>query len=697
MKIFNFNFSIILFYILLTVSSILTYSPYNYSLNSSYYEFNYDIFGSFGSILIDIQMQFMGLAGIMISIIFFSILLILAYLNSQPIQYKLILLIKLCIIAFLLSLCTLNQHIQVLNLGILQILVYNIFGANLLFLSIFSLLFMWTLRTIFQEMQIVSQMPIANKSILSNDYAPYIAPTKKKEEPNKQQFKYVESSFIKPRLNLLNASNDKGTTATNDELRQISKDLLRHLNDFGVKGKIIDVQQGPVMLIFEFEPEAGIKNARIINLADDISRVMSTSSIRIAPVKNKNVLGIEIPKYKRSVFNIKELLENDIFQNSDLQIPIILGYSIYGNIILKDLALAPHLLIAGTTGSGKSVGLNAIILSILYKFTPAECKLIMIDPKMLELSIYNDIPHLITPVITNPQDSITALKWVVSEMEKRYKLMMKMETRNIKSYNAKISGMIKDRNNIKQTKVQTSFDPKSGTPIYEDVPVSLEIMPYIVVFIDEFADLMLTAGRDIEVQIQRIAQKARAAGIHLIMATQRPSVNVVTGVIKANFPNRISFKVASQIDSRTILNKEGAEKLLGKGDMLFSDSSEILRAHCPFVDESEIVKVVNHLKAQEKVQYIDIISEMLEDEETHSDSDTQMSLSEDDVDLYKQAVQIVLETKKTSISFLQRRMRIGFNKAANLIEEMEKNGVLSEANDIGKRNILVSAYSNNKE
>ena len=684
-KIFNFYFIAILIYAIITPLSILQYNELNYSLNAISDQINTDYFGYIGSIYIDLQYQIYGPTGTWLICLHIIYILYLIYRCNNIISIKVMFYLKTALLSLIFSLFTLQYLLNFLNIDIQLGLIHKLINEYIKYKILFGCWFLLLYIFLFKKVINIILIDSINNFTINNNVNKHNSKDTsfKKTHSNKKKedFFFVDSSFDLPKLSFLQTTNiNENYIANNLELKNISQSLLKHLNDFGVEGKIIDIKQGHVMIIFEFEPNPGIKNNRVISLAEDISRVMSTSSIRIAPIKNRNVLGIEIPKYRRAIFSIKELINNPEFSHSDCDLPIILGYNIYGKPIIKDLASAPHLLVAGTTGSGKSVGLNALIISLLYKFNPNECKFIMIDPKMLELSIYNDIPHLLNPVITDPSEAISAMQWVVQEMDQRYKLMMKMETRNIKNYNAKISGLMKDQNHIKTKKVQVDFDPKSNTPIYEEITEKLEKMPYIVVIVDEFADLMITTGKEIEKLIQRIAQKARAAGIHLIIATQRPSVNVVTGVIKANFPYRISFQVASSIDSRTIIDKEGAEKLLGKGDMLFSDSTEIIRAHCPFIQENEISQVVSYIKKQKKPEYINLFAEI-------GNYDTEEPLNNDN-NTYQEAVKLVLSSQKTSISFIQRSLRIGFNRAASIVEEMEKNGLLSKPNDKGIRSIL---------
>ena len=471
-------------------------------------------------------------------------------------------------------------------------------------------------------------------------------------------------------------------------LKHSSKSLLKIMEDYSVHGNISEVKVGPVVTLYEFEPAAGIKTARVVGLSDDIARSMSSASARIAPISGKTTIGIELPNKNRQTIYFREMLESREYQNNQSNLPMILGKNIGGAPIIVDLATMPHLLIAGTTGSGKSVGVNAMILSLLYRLTPKECRFIMIDPKMLELSIYNNIPHLLSPVVTDPKKAVITLRWVVQEMEERYKLLAAVNVRNISGYNEKIEDAVKNKKTLSRV-AQTGIDPETGEITMEDVEIELKKLPFIVVIVDEMADLMLVAGKDIEVSIQRLAQMARAAGIHIIMATQRPSVDVITGIIKANFPTRISFQVTSRIDSRTILGIQGAEQLLGKGDMIYmSGGSKMTRVHGPFCSDEEVEKVVNFIKDQNyKCEGQISFDDMQEKDISLSQSLSNETGNKDD-DLYKKAVQIVLKDKKTSISYVQRQLRIGYNKSANLIERMEQEGILSPANSSGKREII---------
>lgn len=498
--------------------------------------------------------------------------------------------------------------------------------------------------------------------------------------------KNTENRILPPIDLLDNADSQNIKPQSQSELEEKSQKLLSVLQDFGVKGKINAVREGPVVTMYEFEPAAGTKSSRVIGLSDDIARSLSAISTRIAVIPGKNALGIELPNTKRMFFRLKELLETKEFQDPNILLPIVLGKDLGGSPLVADLAKMPHLLVAGTTGSGKSVAINTMIMSLLYKYTPEECRMIMIDPKMLELSAYDNIPHLMTPVVTEPGKAVVALKWAVKEMENRYRLMSHLGVRNIANYNAKIQESIK-KGEILDRKIQTGFDPETGKPIFDTVPIDMNNMPFIVVIVDEMADLMLVAGKDIETSIQRLAQMARAAGIHIIMATQRPSVDVITGVIKANFPSRISFKVTSKIDSRTILGEQGSEQLLGMGDMLYmGNSSRILRVHGPFVDDKEVEKVTNFLRESGTPEYISAVTESTEDELSGENS---FSSDNEEDNIYTQAVNIVRTERKSSISYIQRSLRIGYNRAANLVEEMEKNGILSAPNHSGKREVLL--------
>ncbi|HWD14659.1 DNA translocase FtsK [Pseudochrobactrum sp. sp1633] len=477
------------------------------------------------------------------------------------------------------------------------------------------------------------------------------------------------------------------------EMLERSAGLLESiLEDFGVRGEIIHVRPGPVVTLYEFEPAPGVKSSRVIGLADDIARSMSALSARVAVVPGRNVIGIELPNSIRETVYFRELIESPAFERTNCRLALCLGKTIGGEPVIAELAKMPHLLVAGTTGSGKSVAINTMILSLLYRLKPEECRLIMIDPKMLELSIYDGIPHLLTPVVTDPKKAVVALKWTVREMEERYRKMSRLGVRNIDGYNARAAAAREKGETVTCT-VQAGFDKATGEILYEEQEMDLTPMPYIVVIVDEMADLMMVAGKEIEGAIQRLAQMARAAGIHLIMATQRPSVDVITGTIKANFPTRISFQVTSKIDSRTILGEQGAEQLLGQGDMLhMAGGGRIVRVHGPFVSDEEVEKVVNHLKEQGRPDYLATVTADEDDTEAAEEDsavfDKSEMGSEDGDDMYEKAVKVVLRDKKCSTSYIQRRLSIGYNRAASLVERMEQEGLVGAANHVGKREII---------
>jgi S-DNA-T family DNA segregation ATPase FtsK/SpoIIIE len=500
------------------------------------------------------------------------------------------------------------------------------------------------------------------------------------------------SEYQLPPLSLLEkGKNSQGVSRESDEtLEHNARQLESVLADFGVRGQITQVRPGPVVTLYEFEPAAGIRSSRIISLSDDIARSMSAVSARVAAVPGRNVIGIELPNQRREKVLLRDLLSTDDYEGAKAELVLALGKNIGGDPVVADLARMPHLLIAGTTGSGKSVAINTMILSLLYRLSPSQCKLIMIDPKMLELSAYDGIPHLLAPVVTDPKKAIVALKWTVREMEDRYRRMSKLGVRNIMGYNERIAKAKAKGETLKRT-VQTGFDAQTGEPVYEEETLPPDHMPYLVVIVDEMADLMMVAGKDIEAAVQRLAQMARAAGIHIITATQRPSVDVITGTIKANFPTRISFQVTSKIDSRTILGEQGAEQLLGQGDMLFMEGGgRIRRVHGPFVADQEVEAVVKFLKAQGEPSYLDAITEE-PDEPDQLLLDGEGEGSGDD--LYDQAVAIIARDRKVSTSYIQRRLQIGYNRAARIIEQMEEEGVISAPNHSGKREILVGDHS----
>ena len=544
-----------------------------------------------------------------------------------------------------------NDEIFLLTFKILKFFIVTIKNV---------ILFMFRKKTVKQKRNSLGQQ---NKTLSNRD------------------IKYQQQTFTLPNLDYLDdPTREKGNR--NENIIIHSKDLEKVLEDYGIKGDIVNVREGPVVTRYELAPAPGTSSARIISLSDDIARSMSAKSARVSVIYGKNAIGIELPnKYIDTVF-LKEILSNEFFEKSD-GLSLALGKDISGKPLIADLSRMPHLLVAGTTGSGKSVSINAMIISLLYKFSHFQCKFILIDPKMLELSVYEGIPHLLHPVVTDPRKAVFALKWAVKEMNERYKQMANLGVRNIESYNKIISKKeFKDGKLIK--KIQIGFDSTSGRPIYQNKEIEIKPLPFIVIIVDEMADLMLTSGKEIEVSIQSLAQKARAAGIHLILATQRPSVDVITGTIKANLPYRISFQVTSKIDSRTILGEQGAEQLLGKGDMLFmAGGGYTERVHGPYVSDQEILKVTNFVKSQGEPSYLHYITEGEEDESYEQKG-------EEDLDpLYEKALSLIKREKKVSTSFLQRHFAIGYNRAARIVDVFEKKGIVSSPNAMGRREILV--------
>jgi DNA segregation ATPase FtsK/SpoIIIE, S-DNA-T family len=502
--------------------------------------------------------------------------------------------------------------------------------------------------------------------------------------------KKSSGNFVLPPMSVLTAAKASDRkTLSNDVLQQNAKSLEAVLQDFGVRGEITNARPGPVVTLYELEPAPGIKSSRVIGLADDIARSMSAMAARVAVVAGRNAIGIELPNEYREKVYLRELLAAKENIESVAKLPLCLGKTIGGEPVIIDLARTPHMLIAGTTGSGKSVAINTMILSLLYRLRPDQCRLIMIDPKMLELSVYDGIPHLLTPVVTDPKKAVVALKWAVREMEERYKRMAKLGVRNIDGYNARLVDAKAKGEELTRT-VHTGFDKETGKAIYEEEKLELEPLPFIVIIVDEMADLMMVAGKDIEGTVQRLAQMARAAGLHVILATQRPSVDVITGTIKANFPTRISFQVTSKIDSRTILGEMGAEQLLGQGDMLYmAGGGRISRVHGPFVSDEEVEKVVRHLKSQGTPEYLEAVTAEEETDEDGAVFDATGMGGGGEADLFAQAVAIVKRDRKASTSYIQRRLQIGYNRAASLMERMEEEGIVGQANHAGKREILV--------
>jgi S-DNA-T family DNA segregation ATPase FtsK/SpoIIIE len=517
------------------------------------------------------------------------------------------------------------------------------------------------------------------------------APERKPQPARQEALPLNEPGWRLPPVSLLKSSPPRSASGPDEAALQNNARLLESvLADYGVQGAIRDIRPGPVVTLYELEPAPGIRSARVIGLADDVARSLSVTAVRIATVPGRNVIGIEVPNSRRETVFLSELLDSEAWTRHQGKLPIALGKDISGAAIVSDLARMPHLLIAGTTGSGKSVGINAMILSLLYKLSPDQCRLILIDPKMLELSVYEGIPHLMAPVVTEPPKAVVALKWVVREMERRYRAMSQLGVRNVGGYNDRVEEA-RAKGEVISRRVQTGFDSETGKPTFEEQPLQLEQLPFIVVVIDEMADLMMVAGKEIEAAVQRLAQMARAAGIHVIMATQRPSVDVITGTIKANFPTRISFQVISKFDSRTILGEQGAEQLLGHGDLLhMAGGGRITRVHGPLVTDREVEDVVAFLRSQGEPDYVDAVTEASEEEPSGTALLSGIAGAADgEQGLFDQAVAIVAREGKASTSFLQRHLQIGYNRAAKLIEQMEKEGIVTPANHVGKREVLV--------
>lgn len=706
---------LLLFSVILSLS-LLSYSSSDNCLNVVSSTKIHNVLGKFGAIISDLGYQYLGFS--IILILPFLFFLSIRWLQQKPpkfIIFKIIYntLVLLCL-SFVLGSISKYQYISAIPLGgkvgICIAKMFPVLAIKLpLLLTSLGILFLFpyicfvfgnkTKRQILQEK--------GNKSIsmfLYNfikksseifkftlwviksplNFIRILRSVSNKQKKNKKKIssnsieahtetnlKTEAKQYVKPIASLLKILEKKNIQQNQIICKENMQKLANILGDFGVRGDMIGYKPGPIVTLYEFKPQAGIKASRIIGLSDDIARTMMVSSVRIATISGRDTLGIEVPNQEREIVCFRRLIESQEYNSTSAKIPMILGCNIFGKPIVADLTDMPHLLIAGTTGSGKSVGINGMILSMLYKLSPEECKLIMIDPKMLEFSAYSDIPHLMLPVVTEPKNAVLALKWVVKEMENRYKAMSEAGVRNITGYNEKAK--------LIQQNTQNKGMEKSN--------LELTPMQYIVVVIDEMADLMVVAGKEIEVLVQRLSQMARAAGIHLIMATQRPSVDIITGVIKANFPTRISYHVTSKIDSRTILGEQGAEQLLGKGDLLFMlGGTKTLRVHGPFISDEEVENVVNYIKKyNDKPEYITLVN----DEDNGSFGDTINNFDNDNDNLlYQQAVKIVLTDKKTSISYLQRKLRIGYNKAANFIEQMENDGILSTPDPSGKRIII---------
>ena len=697
--------------------SIVTYNSLDKSLNTISDSPPENILGIPGAYASDIMVQFFGILSVMIPIIFivFGFYKVINKLKAPW--------IKLIIITFgLFFLSSLFEKIYgaggmvgSIALGEIEALIHKIslgINTNLLENNIFiytffsfigllsSLLITYGLLPgigkndadhAISTKEIIEEIPEKITKIKKKKrtiFQPIIKKDKKVNNEVKEKSSQVTenaSGYILPGLDLLSEvpSERKENKVSEKQINENRALLTTTLNDFGISGKIISVNPGPFVTLYELEPAPGVKSSRVISLADDISRSMSSTSARIAVIPGKNSIGIELPNDNKETVYLREILESDHFVNKKSGIPLSLGKNIGGEPTIADLSRMPHLMIAGTTGSGKSVGINGMILSILYRFRPDECRLIMVDPKMIELSVYDGIPHLLSPVITNPKKAVVGLKWVVREMDDRYNRMSKLSVRTMEAFNEKAEDYRRKGKKFKR-KIHTGYDDETGQPLYSEEEIEPKRMPFIVVVIDEMADLMLVARNDIEHLVQSLAQKARAAGIHLIMATQRPSVDVVTGTIKANFPTRIAFQVASKIDSRTILNEMGAEQLLGRGDMLYmSDGGKVVRVHGPFVSDDEVERVVGFIRKQETPEYIESITR---DEEDGNSVTSPQGESEDA--LFSQAVSIIIKDKRVSTSYIQRKLQIGYNRAARIIEEMEEKGIISAPNSQGKREII---------
>ncbi|MCL2430190.1 MAG: FtsK/SpoIIIE domain-containing protein [Alphaproteobacteria bacterium] len=518
----------------------------------------------------------------------------------------------------------------------------------------------------------------------------YAAAPPRRAAPQQERLALLEGDWRFPPLSLLRPPPTRATTGPSAEALEANARLLETvLSDYGVQGSIVEIRPGPVVTLYELEPAPGIRSARVIGLADDVARSLSVTAVRIATVPGRNVIGIEVPNARRETVFLAEILATEDWQKHAGRLALALGKEISGAPVIADLARMPHLMIAGTTGSGKSVGVNAMILSLLYRLSPDQCRLILIDPKMLELSVYEGIPHLMAPVVTEPKKAVTALKWVVREMERRYRSMSQLGVRNISGHNERVAEA-RARGEVVTRRVQTGFDPDTGRPTFEEQPLALETLPFIVVVVDEMADLMMVAGKEIEAAVQRLAQMARAAGIHVIMATQRPSVDVITGTIKANFPTRISFQVISKFDSRTILGEQGAEQLLGQGDMLLMvGGGRIIRVHGPFVSDREVEEVVKFLREQGEPAYVEDVTEPTDGDDGALLFPGIGAATEGEKGLFDQAVAVVAREGKASTSFIQRHLNIGYNRAAKLIEQMEKEGIVGPANHVGRREVLV--------
>ncbi|WP_065095333.1 MULTISPECIES: FtsK/SpoIIIE family DNA translocase [unclassified Wolbachia] len=691
---------------LLIYISVFSYNYKDPSLNTATNEEVTNLGGIVGSYLADILVQFLGLTSVTIATTIVYLLIFRPLKRLLKILYLILINLGVCAILPQLSLgvtaryrhsgiignvlvnhCPFYVFVIVTSIGLVGLVGWKRTTYSIFFLfKKIACLFVNVLFFRSRKTAEYSVAPLVVEEKHRTQITTKQQPRKRQEKATEEIFK-PSSEFEFPSIHLLSKAEESLQRKQLNEMESNKNlSLLEQvLSDFGVQGKIISVCYGPVVTLYKLEPQAGTKSARVIGLADDIARSMSALSARISIIRGQNAMGIELPNKEREIVMLRDLLESPEYQNANLNLPIALGKEISGKPVIADLTKMPHLLVAGTTGSGKSVAINTMILSLVYRLSPDECKMIMIDPKMLELSIYDAIPHLITPVVTEPKKAVIALKWIVKEMENRYRMMSYLNVRNVINYNQKITEAMNSGIELERV-VQIGFNSTTGKPLFEKIPIKMETFPYIVVIVDEMADLMLVAGKEIECSIQRLAQMARAAGIHIIMATQRPSVDVITGVIKANFPTRISFAVTSKIDSRTILGEQGAEQLLGMGDMLYMASGgKIIRIHGPFVSDDEVQDIVDHLKMQGEPNYMEEITKEDENSSTELGDETE----DEENDLYNQAVAIIQRDQKVSTSYIQRQLRIGYNRAANIVERMEKEGIVSAPNYSGKREILV--------
>ncbi|MBY0580707.1 MAG: DNA translocase FtsK 4TM domain-containing protein [Rickettsiales bacterium] len=727
MKSFKLFMAVVIICMMSFISiSILTYNKLDPSaLNATGTLDVHNFFGNYGANISDIMLQTFGYS-IILPIVFFFIFAV-KILNNLPNKffiYRTIgILFATLILAIIFSLISINSIVfnigyggfigdylkQLLLIHIKKdILLFSLIGA-LIVISIICLgltfsewrsifkCIAFSIRVLFKCIKFAiaklsSQRKKFDEEAFNENMVKADNPIMNKKPEIVKKIDNNDDKLTLPSVEILDKISEHSSSrnsSNNERVKENSESLKKVLKDYGIKGEMLNYSVGPVVTLFELEPAAGTKASRVIGLSDDIARSMSAVSTRIAVIPGKNALGIEIPNDKREIIYLRELIESREYKNNNYKLPLVLGKSISGAPVITDLAKMPHLLVAGTTGSGKSVAINTMILSLLYSCTVKQCRLVMIDPKMLELSVYDGIPHLLSPVVTEAKKAVGALKWVVQEMERRYRAMASLGVRNIMGFNELLLQANKKGTTLKKV-IQTGFDPETGEPTFEEVDLGNEQLPYIVVIVDEMADLMLVAGKEIEGYIQRIAQMARASGIHLIMATQRPSVDVITGVIKANFPTRISFHVTSRIDSRTILGEQGAEQLLGMGDMLYMmPGGHITRVHGPFVSDLEVENVVKQLKKNSSGDYdVDFNSLIITDNNSLDGGANSVFEDKDGGDLYQQAIKIVIDEKRPTTSYIQRRLKIGYNKAASLIEQMENDGIISPANSQGKREIL---------